>query len=157
MDPVFRSSNVADDDAHELLSEYFTERTLGFDPTAGGYRTVLPDPANFVPPAGLFLVVLDEHEDPVGCGGIRMLDPRRAEVKHLYLRDAARGRGWGRLLLAELEQRAIEFGATEVVLDTNASLTVAGALYRRSGYTEIAPYNENPNATLWFCKVLTAE
>ena len=39
----------------------------------------------------------------VGCGGFRMLDATRAEVKHLYLRDAVRGRGWGGLLLAELE------------------------------------------------------
>lgn len=153
MDPVFRIAGAADPDAHALLSEYFAMRAAGFDPTAGTYRTVFPDPARFIPPAGVFLVV-DLDGAPVGCGGIRMLDAARAEVKHLYLRDAVRGRGWGGLLLAELEQRARALGATEAVLDTNADLQAAGGLYRARGYTEIEPYNDNPNATLWFSKRL---
>ncbi|TPX03575.1 PadR family transcriptional regulator, partial [Schumannella luteola] len=65
MDPVFRAAPVTDPDAHELLAEYFTERTLGFDPTAGGYRTVFPVPATFEPPAGVFLVIEDDDGSPV--------------------------------------------------------------------------------------------
>jgi len=151
--PVFRVADVADPEAHALLAEYFAMRAAGFDPAAGNYRTVFPDPARFVPPAGVFLVVEAEGA-PVGCGGIRMLDAHRAEVKHLYLRDAARGRGWGGMLLGELERRARELGATEAVLDTNADLEAAGGLYRARGYTEVPPYNDNPNATLWFRKGL---
>ena len=40
------------------------------------------------------------------------------------------------------------------MLDTNASLESAAALYRRSGYVSIAPYNDNPNATNWYRKTL---
>jgi hypothetical protein len=40
------------------------------------------------------------------------------------------------------------------VLDTNASLAAAGGLYRSSGYVDIPPYNENPNATNWYLKTL---
>jgi ribosomal protein S18 acetylase RimI-like enzyme len=65
-----------------------------------------------------------------------------------------RGRGWGSLLLAELEARARQFGATEMVLDTNSSLEAAGALYQRSGYEDVPPYNDNPNATNWYRKKL---
>jgi GNAT superfamily N-acetyltransferase len=146
---------VTDADAHALLAEYFALRAAGFDPAAGSYRTVVPEAARFTEPAGVFLVV-DDGDSPVGCGGIRMLDAHRAEAKHLYLRDAVRGRGWGRMLLAELERRARELGATEAVLDTNVALEAAGSLYRASGYVEVAPYNDNPNATLWFAKRLTA-
>lgn len=153
MDPAFRVTPVTDPDAHALLAEYFAMRAAGFDPAAGAYRTVFPDPARFTLPAGVFLVV-DDGSSPVGCGGIRMLDAHRAEVKHLYLRDAVRGRGWGRILLAELERRAIELGAIEVVLDTNAALAAAGTLYHTSGYVAIAPYNDNPNATDWYAKRL---
>ncbi|AYF99365.1 GNAT family N-acetyltransferase [Protaetiibacter intestinalis] len=128
-------------------------RVHGFDPEAGGYRVVFPTAATFTEPAGVFLVV-DDAGSPVGCGGIRMLDPERAEVKHLFLRDAVRGRGWGRLLLAELERRAVLLGASTAVLDTNDSLEAAGSLYRTSGYREVPPYNDNPNATLWFEKPL---
>lgn len=153
MDPVFRVAEVTDPDAHGLLAEYFAMRAAGFDRAAGEYRTVFPDPARFTPPAGVFLVV-EADGVAVGCGGIRMLDAARAEVKHLYLRDATRGKGWGGLLLGELEQRAKQLGASEAVLDTNADLEAASRLYRSRGYVEVPPYNDNPNATLWFRKEL---
>jgi ribosomal protein S18 acetylase RimI-like enzyme len=144
----------------------------------GIYKTTLPDPARFLGGNGVFLVVedVDLEGDPadVGCGGIRRLpsaaergvteptvtDPTVAEpgavfeVKHLWLKPYLRGRGFGRLLLAELERRARVLGATSLVLDTNASLEAAAGLYRSSGYVEIEPYNDNPNATHWFGKTL---
>ena len=40
------------------------------------------------------------------------------------------------------------------MLDTNATLEAAQSLYRTSGYDEIEPYNDNPNATHWFGKSL---
>ena len=93
-----------------------------------------------------------------GCGGIRLIAPgplgTRYELKHLYLRPQTRGRGWGRLLVEDLERRARAFGATELVLDTHHSLEAAGALYARSGYADVAPYNDNPNATRWYGKAL---
>lgn len=145
----FRPTPVTDPDADELLGEYFAMRTHGMS----SYRTFRPDPAAFTPPAGVFLVaVLDGS--PVGCGGVRMLAPERGEIKHLWMRPAARGSGRGRALLAELERRAAGLGATEVVLDTNARLEAAQALYRSAGYVEIEPYNDNPNATHWFRKGL---
>ncbi len=90
----------------------------------------------------------------MGCGGIRLLDAERAEVKHLYLRERARGAGHGRSLLTELERQAALLGARVAVLDTNASLAAAQGLYRTSGYREIPAYNDNPNATHWFAKDL---
>ncbi|MFD1713001.1 GNAT family N-acetyltransferase [Amnibacterium flavum] len=144
-------------EAVELLDEYFGARAAGF--VGGEYRTVHPDPAAFTPPAGVFLLVHGDGGELAGCGGIRRIGDTEAgalryEVKHLYLRETARGRGRGRALLAELERRAAEFGASEVVLDTNRSLTAAGGLYRSSGYESIEPYNDNPNATDWYRKDL---
>ncbi len=135
--------------ADELLGEYFASRELGMP----GYRTFRPDPALFTPPAGVFLVVEADGE-AVGCGGVRMLGPERGEIKHLWMRPAARGTGLGRALLTELERRAAQLGATEVVLDTNERLAAAQSLYRSSGYVDVEPYNDNPNATHWFRKPL---
>ena len=144
-------------DAHGLLEEYFALRASIFP--GGRYRTVFPTPATFTEPAGVFVVLYD-GEEPVGCGGIRKVadgpDGVRYEVKHLYVCDAGRGRGWGWMLLHDLEKRAVAFGAAEMVLDTHHSLDAAGALYTRSGYAEIDPYNDNTNATLWLRKVLPA-
>ena len=161
---TWRETATTDDAAHALLTEYFHSRELGFT-GAQGYRTTFPDPQQFVPPRGVFLVV--EGEDlageaaDVGCGGIRRIGDAadgavRYEVKHLWLQPHTRGLGLGRALLAELERRAREFGADELVLDTNASLEAAGGLYRSSGFESVEPFNDNPNATNWYAKRLKA-
>jgi ribosomal protein S18 acetylase RimI-like enzyme len=163
----FREVSVDDDSARALLTEYFGARAQSFPATQGTYRTTFPTPTDFVPPRGVFLVV--EGEDlagdasDVGCGGIRLLDspdvsPDSAgiyEVKHLWLQPHTRGLGLGRALLAELEARARQLGATALVLDTNVSLEAAGGLYRSSGFVEVPAYNNNPNANLWLRKALT--
>jgi GNAT superfamily N-acetyltransferase len=147
----FREASVDDPDAHALIAEYFDMRAETF-PT-GDYSPVFPKAANFAPPAGVFLIIAEDGED-VGCGGIKRLADDRYEIKHLWIQPRMQGRGLGRTLLTELERRARDFGATEVVLDTNASLVAAGGMYRSGGYEEIEPYNDNPNATNWFRKSL---
>jgi ribosomal protein S18 acetylase RimI-like enzyme len=154
-----RDAAVTHPDAQRLLGAYFDERAAGFPPEQGAYRPTWPDPAQFQPPVGVFLLVVDEQGEAVGCGGVRRIQRSpsnavRFEVKHLWLAPAARGRGEGRRLLAELERRAAQYGAEEVVLDTNASLVAAGGLYRASGYVDIEPYNANPNATNWYGKAV---
>lgn len=143
---------MTDASAHALLAEYFAYRAQTF-PNPAGYVTKYPEPEQFVRPEGVFLVVELDGAD-VGCGGIRSLGAGHFEVKHLWLQPATQGRGLGRALLAELERLAVELGATELVLDTNASLEAAGGLYRSSGYVDSEPYNDNPNATNWYRKVL---
>ncbi|CDK01236.1 GCN5-related N-acetyltransferase [Microbacterium sp. C448] len=147
--------------AHGLLTEYFAARAEVFP--GGGYRPTYPDPSVFVAPDGVFLVIEDEGaaagaRRPVGCGGIRRIPDGpagvRYEVKHLYLDPSTRGRGWGRLLLDELERRARTWGAAQLVLDTHHTLEAAGGLYASAGFEPIAPYNDNPNATRWYGKAL---
>jgi ribosomal protein S18 acetylase RimI-like enzyme len=165
----FREAAVTDADAHALLISYFAERAAGFPPEQGRYRPTFPSAEQFEPPAGVFLIVEpDDDATPaspgggaepgaLGCGGVRRIEAAadgrvRYEIKHLWLRPDGRGSGRGRMLLQELERRAREFGADELVLDTNASLEAAGGLYRASGYEPIEPYNDNPNATNWYGK-----
>jgi len=139
-----------------LLSEYFAVRAETFP--GGTYQPVYPDAGVFTPPAGVFLVVRDDEDVDVGCGGIRRIADSdagiRYEVKHLFLRPQTRGRGWGRLLLNALEDQARRWQAAEIVLDTHHSLEAAGGLYARSGFVPIDPYNDNPNATRWYGKSL---
>lgn len=170
----FRAVPVSGQEANGMLTMYFAERAAGFPAEQGEYRPTFPVDAAFTPPDGVFLIVDDgpgaaddgsradgSGATGIGCGGIRRIEPDpatglvRFEVKHLWLTDAARGRGTGRALLVELERRAREFGADALVLDTNTSLAAAGGLYRSSGFVEIAPYNDNPNATTWYAKRLT--
>ncbi|WEG07735.1 GNAT family N-acetyltransferase [Microbacterium horticulturae] len=146
---------VDDPISRGLLADYVAMRAASFP---GQYTPASPPRAMFEPPAGIFLVVRDDEEQAVGCGGIRRLPDSgtgvRYEVKHLFLKPSTRGRGWGRMLLNELERHAREWGATELVLDTHHTLTAAGGLYASSGFVEIEPYNDNPNATRWYGKAL---
>jgi GNAT superfamily N-acetyltransferase len=158
---TWREESVDGESAHRLLVEYFEARAAGFPGGPNAYRTVFPSPEQFEKPCGVFIVAEDDEsgsQADVGCGGIRELSTattgRRFEVKHLYLRPHARGRGLGRALLTELEAKAKALGGTELVLDTNASLEAAGGLYRSSGFIGIPAYNDNPNATNWYLKRL---
>ena len=120
----------------------------GFDPRRN------PMPADEVrPPSGLFLVAT-LHDEPVGCGALKLHGDEPAELARIWVSERVRGLGLGRRLVAELERRAAETGATTVRLDTNGALTEAIALYRSVGYREIEPFNDNPYAHHWFEKSL---
>src|SRR5437763_16540116 len=93
-------------EARALVAAYVEEIAMtfpgGFNPDA----SVSADPAELTPPRGCFLVVRDDDGTPVGCGGVKLLDPETAEVKRMWLAPPARGRGAGRMLLAALEAAA---------------------------------------------------
>ena len=148
-------ADASSEESQALLTAYFAElaRTFpdGFDPNAG---STTDDPAEISPPRGMFLVLRDDDGTAVGCGGVKLLDPQTAEIKRMWLHSSTRGRGLGALLLDALEGAARELGATQGVLDTNATLEAALALYRLHGWREVAAYNDNPYATHWFAKEL---
>jgi GNAT superfamily N-acetyltransferase len=113
----------------------------------------LSPPQPRAPPAGCFVVA---YEDGVarGCGGLKRLDERSAEIKRMFVAPAARGRGVARLILRELERIAAARGYSLVRLDTGAAQPHALALYRSEQYRAIGDYNGNPYATHWFEKPL---
>jgi ribosomal protein S18 acetylase RimI-like enzyme len=153
-----REGDVTGETESALLDDYFAYRAEAF-PQRGAYLVSGPHPEDYAPGRGVFLVVEDDDGVAVGCAGLRMLDaapgdPARAEVKHVWLSPATRGRGWALELMSELERHARALGATELVLDTHHTLDGAARLYARTGFTEIPPYNANPNATRWYGKTL---
>jgi GNAT superfamily N-acetyltransferase len=144
--------------ARDLLGTYFRFRAETF-PAGKPYTPAFPDAAVFTPPAGVFLVVVTDEGVDAGCGGVRRIADGplgiRYEVKHLFVDPSGRGRGWGRMLLADLERHAREWDAAELVLDTHHTLEAAAGLYAAAGFTRIDAYNDNPNATRWYGKRLT--
>lgn len=57
-------------------------------------------------------------------------------------------------MLGELERLADAAGYRAVRLDTNRALAEAQAFYRQAGYRDVACYNDNPYADVWFEKRL---
>jgi GNAT superfamily N-acetyltransferase len=104
------------------------------------------EPAEFAPPHGLFVVGCSAGT-PVACGGWRVHDAAEpgfadgdAEVKRMYVSPAARGLGYARAVLAELERTAAARGRSRMVLETGTEQPEALALYRSSGYVPIPPF-----------------
>ena len=135
------------------MSAYFAELATRFD-TGFDTGTTLPlrDDA-LTMPNGLVLVAR-LHGDPIGCGALKLLDGGVGEIKRVWISPDARGMGLGKRMLSELESRARDHGRARVRLDTNRTLTEAIALYRATGYREIAAFNDEPYAHHWFEKEL---
>ena len=136
----------------ELQRAYFADITARY-PGWSPDQIPSADPAEVAPPIGAWVVAY-LGDQPVGCGGVKRLDDSSAELKRIYVADAARGRGLGRLLLERLEQYARDLGYERVRLDTGDLQPEALGLFRRAGYEEIPDYNGNTWATYWMEKRL---
>jgi DNA-binding MarR family transcriptional regulator/GNAT superfamily N-acetyltransferase len=141
------------DDARYCLSRYFAELRERFDSGFDPSRSLTPNLAELAAPSGTFLV-MRLHGELVGCGGFKADAPRTAYIKRMWVSPAVRGLGLGRRLLESLEDRARTLGYRKIRLETQKSLKEAQALYRRSGYREVRPFNDEPYADHWFEKTL---
>lgn len=133
--------------ARTLMREY-----AALPHTAGRWTTASADiaalPAPYVSPAGVLLVAirsgpdaLQDEASALGCGGLVALEtPGEAEIKRVYVRPTARGRGVGEAIVRELMRFAEIVGFSRVRLDTAPELQAAIRLYERLGFTHILPY-----------------
>jgi GNAT superfamily N-acetyltransferase len=114
------------------------------------------DPAEFVPPVGLFLVGFLDGV-PVATGGWRRFDDRTAEVKRMYVVASARRRGLSRRMLAEIERSAGLAGIDRLVLNTGFEQPEAVALYEQTGYLPTSGfgyYADHPLALFYEKKLI---
>ena len=142
-----------DPDARYCLRAYVEELSGRFD---GGFDPALSISAadhEMTLPAGLFLVAT-RHEEPVGCGALKLHPGAPAELKRMWVAPSVRGLGLGRRLLTELEARAADLGVRVLRLETNRTLAEAIGLYRAAGYREVPAFNDEPYAHHWFEKAL---
>jgi DNA-binding MarR family transcriptional regulator/GNAT superfamily N-acetyltransferase len=140
-------------DARWCLDEYFKELAQRFDAGFDPAKSNSARNEEMTPPAGWFLVArLDGR--PVGCGALKRKGRTIGEIKRMWTAPAARGQGVARRVLRYLEATARAHGLKKLRLETNRTLKEAQALYRREGFEEIAPFNEEPYAHHWFAKTL---
>ena len=86
------------------------------------------------------LYIAEAEGAAVGIGGLKAVSAATAEIKRVYVRPQARGLGVGRALVGRLIEDARELGFDSIRLESAAFMREAHNLYRRFGFTEIAPY-----------------
>jgi GNAT superfamily N-acetyltransferase len=141
-----------DPEARALVAAMEAWVNENFGPTTPDRTSIVTAP-ELGPPHGAFVILYADGE-PVAGGGLRRLGDDVAEIKRMFVQPAARGRGYGRRVLQEIEAAATELGYRRLRLDSAQSLTTAIALYRAAGYREIPDYNGNRYASFWAEKVL---
>lgn len=139
-------------DVRLLFEEYAA--SLGFDLSFQDFaRELAVLPGEYAPPRGRLLVAVGRAEEPLGCVGLRALADDACELKRLYVRPAARGRGVGRALAGAAVDAARAAGYRAIRLDTVPSMSEGRALYRSLGFREIEPYRFNPVAGTTFMEL----
>jgi len=140
---------MAQDERHER----FEVRIVPFEPRhADGFRSLVsdtlhefgfePDPdldPDLDEPALCYVAVwvAELNGEVVGSVALRDLGDGGLELKRMYLRQAQRGRGLGKRLLATALDWARANGAAAVKLDTTGSMKAARALYEAYGFRRV--------------------
>ncbi|MEN9385069.1 MAG: hypothetical protein RL323_2212 [Pseudomonadota bacterium] len=141
--------------ARRLFQEYQTQ--LGIDLCFQGFDEELKNlPGDYQAPYGALLLAYVGQE-PAGCCALRPLlnadYPNACEMKRLYVRNAFRGFGLGRLLVDATLEAGKSAGYACMLLDTLRDMEAARALYQEAGFVEVAPYYHNPLAGAHYLKV----
>jgi putative acetyltransferase len=124
VEPVQTATN----EVRELIAELDRELALEYDPSQ---RHGLSVDAIFQPHVRFFIARLDGS--PAGCGGVALFDTF-AEVKRMFVRERARGRGVAQALLARIESTAAASGLAILRLETGDRQLAAIRLYERAGF-----------------------
>jgi len=78
----------------------------------------------------------------LGCASLVNKSGQYAEIKRMYVDEAARGSGLGKALMAALNEQAAASGVAYLRLETGIHQPEAIALYHRDGFTDIRPFGD---------------
>ena len=97
------------------------------------------------------VVLAYENDQPVGCGAYKIYDEQTVEIKRMFVAETHRGIGISKLILSELEAKAIEAGYSKSILETGVKQLEAIGLYNKAGYTLTDNYGQYKGMPLSIC------
>jgi GNAT superfamily N-acetyltransferase len=80
------------------------------------------------------VVLIYQDEIAVGCGCFKEKDESTVELKRMFVQESARGLGFAKLLITQLEGWARELNYSVIVLETLYKQEEAISLYKKVGY-----------------------
>lgn len=100
-------------------------------------------PGKYAPPRGCVLLA-DRDSEIEGCIALREVNHDICEMKRLYVRPHARGRGLGRILIEQSIVVARSIGYCEMRLDVQEKSVSARKLYADMDFVTAEPISFNP-------------
>ena len=88
------------------------------------------------------VIVAYYNDIAIGCSAFKEFDAYSVEIKRMYTKQAARGKGLVIIVLKELEAWAKENSYTSSVLETDFKQPEAIALYKKNVYPLIPNYGQ---------------
>jgi putative acetyltransferase len=89
-----------------------------------------------------YVLLAFEGDEAIGCGAIKEYEPGVMEIKRMYTKPGARGKGIASGIVKELEQWATELGAYKCILETGKRQAEAVNLYKKLRYTQIPNFGQ---------------
>ena len=123
----------------EVVKKLFTEysQIKGAESCFVSFDKELSDLDGFY--NGGVLLVGYEESLPIACIAIKKLDNQTCEAKRLFIMPEYRGKGYARIMLNTMLERARELGFSEVTFTTKPSVMQIGyGLYIRMGFEEVS-------------------
>jgi ribosomal protein S18 acetylase RimI-like enzyme len=102
-------------------------------------REVLEDPIGQIIAKGGRIFMVEHAGRAVGCVALLRMADGGYEVAKMTVSEEARGSGLGRKLMERCIEAGRQAGAPRLYLETNSSLAPALALYRATGFKDLAP------------------
>jgi putative acetyltransferase len=97
-----------------------------------------------------------EFDNPVGCGCFKTYNQDSVEIKRMFVKPIARGKGISKLILNELLNWATELGYKKAILETGLNQPEAIGLYEKAGFKKIENFGPylNMSNSICFEKIL---
>lgn len=135
--------------ARSIFREY--EQWLGMSLCFQSFEEELATlPGKYAPPEGRLYLARTAGET-VGSIALRKIEEGVCEMKRLYLRESARGKGVGKALIEKVLAEAVEIGYRKMRLDTYPpKMSKAVSLYEAYGFYKIPAFYDNPHDDVLF-------
>ena len=137
MQLIIERATAPTDDVRGLIVELEDSLAAEYPPEQ---RHGLAIDAIFQPHIQFFVARVDGGA--VGCAGVALFADL-AEVKRMYVRPAARGRGIAEALLARIETIARDAGLARLCLETGDRQLAAIRVYSRAGFSRCAAFGRS--------------
>ncbi len=134
-DIEIKSTDISNPDAAKIMSE-LSASLFKITGNSGESSFNIQD---FDNKSDIFVIAYCAQE-PVGCGALRQIDKKTAEIKRVYAKH--RGYNIGKEIVLHLEMSARKLGYAKIVLEARKVNSVASAFYSKLGYSVIDNYGK---------------